>query len=71
MGLRLPPCASPLMFGLPTSSPLPNLTHLAGGAMVRKIEEGRAEAADPAEASESALAKDRLPPGEDAAWANL
>jgi len=40
-------------------------------AFVRKIEEGQAEAAAPALAAESALAKDWLSPEEDAAWASL
>jgi len=40
-------------------------------AFVRKLEEDRVEAAAPAVAAESALAKDWLSPEEDAAWANL
>lgn len=40
-------------------------------AFIRKLEEDRAEAAAPAMAAESALAKDWLSPEEDAAWANL
>lgn len=40
-------------------------------AFVRKLEEDQAEAAAPALAAESALAKDWLCPEEDAAWANL
>lgn len=40
-------------------------------AFVRKLEEDQAEAAAPAVAAESALAKDWLSPEEDAAWANL
>lgn len=40
-------------------------------AFVRKLEEDQAEAAAPAAAAESALARDWLSPEEDAAWANL
>ena len=40
-------------------------------AFLRKLEEDQAEAAAPAVAAESALAKDWLSPEEDAAWANL
>jgi hypothetical protein len=40
-------------------------------AFVRSLRELHADAAMPALASESALAKDWLTPEEDAAWANL
>ncbi len=40
-------------------------------AFLRSLEEAHAEAAAPAMAAESALAKDWLSPEEDAAWANL
>lgn len=40
-------------------------------AFLRKLEEDQAEAAAPALAAESELAKDWLSPEEDAAWANL
>lgn len=40
-------------------------------AFVRSFKEGHADAAMPALAAESALARDWLTPEEDAAWANL
>ena len=40
-------------------------------AFVRSLKEAHADAAMPALAAESALAKDWLTPEEDAAWANL
>lgn len=40
-------------------------------AFVQALKSAHAEAAIPALAAESALAKDWLTPGEDAAWANL
>jgi hypothetical protein len=40
-------------------------------AFLRTLEEDHAEAAVPAMASQSALAKDWLSPEEDTAWANL
>jgi hypothetical protein len=40
-------------------------------AFLRTMEEDRAEAALPAMAAQSALAKDWLAPEEDAAWASL